>query len=362
MKNNVSRAALPPPLHTNYLFSPLWDIVLLGGGSLFILLALRMVYTDRAWSFAVTLMLANVINHPHFAHSYQIFYRNFWKKLTTYSKDLRWRYFVSGVIVPVFLIGFFSTAVLLHAQRALGIGANLMFFLVGWHYVKQGYGMVMVDAALKRAFYTNEEKRRFLLNAYATWIFSWLLINFMIGTPNPAYFEIVYFAVPVSMPVLMVSGLACAFTSIRLYMALQQRRRGNQAIAWNGVLAYVVSVYAWLLVRDPIVLLWIPLFHSLQYLAVVWRYEINRSRSLSSHVRPALRLTLFVVTGFGLGYLGFWALPGWLNDNIHYSKDVFGPSLFFYLFWIFINIHHYSLDTVTWRKGNPDIQAHLFSH
>lgn len=30
------------------------------------------------------------------------------------------------------------------------------------------------------------------------------------------------------------------------------------------------------------------------------------------------------------------------------------------LFWVFINVHHYLLDTVMWRKGNPDVKRHLF--
>jgi hypothetical protein len=136
----------------------------------------------------------------------------------------------------------------------------------------------------------------------------------------------------------------------------------GRPVALNGVFAYTVSLYAWLLIRDPIVLLWIPLFHSLQYLTVVWRFEVNRIRAQSSRVRPALRFALFAVSGIGLGYLGFWALPLWLDANVSYSKEVFGTSLFLYAFWIFINIHHYALDSVMWRKGNPDVQRHLFSH
>jgi hypothetical protein len=30
--------------------------------------------------------------------------------------------------------------------------------------------------------------------------------------------------------------------------------------------------------------------------------------------------------------------------------------------WLFINIHHYLLDNVMWRKGNPSVAKHLFGH
>ena len=45
----------------------------------------------------------------------------------------------------------------------------------------------------------------------------------------------------------------------------------------NGLLAYVAAVYVWLAVSrfDPVLLFVIPFFHSLQYLAVVWRYQLN---------------------------------------------------------------------------------------
>jgi hypothetical protein len=338
---------------------------LLGGGSILGLFLLRMVFTGsdgQMQSVVITFALANIINHPHFAHSYQIFYRDFRKKITSYPEDLKRRYIVSGIVIPIVLIAFFASTVIFEIPRLLGIGANMMFFSVGWHYVKQGYGMAMVDAVLKRAFYNDSEKKALLHNAFSTWIFSWCLINHLIDKPDPKYFEIAYFAVPIPTFVLIITAAVCAFTFLRLFNLLRQRVKENRQIAWNGLIAYAVSLYAWLLIRDPIVLLWIPMFHSLQYLAVVWRFEINRSRSVSSGIKPALRFGIFCVTGMALGYICFWLLPEWLNANVSYSKELFGTSLFLYLFWIFINIHHYFLDTVMWRKGNPDVQTHLFSH
>jgi len=351
-------------LAQRYLFGPIVDFMLLGGGSLLILLILRLSLgnAELSVSFTATLILANVINHPHFAHSYQMFYRDFGKKISSYPRDLCIRYLVSGVVVPVLLISFFASTIIFDAPRIMGLAANLMFFLVGWHYVKQGYGMAMVDAVLKRGFYSDIEKKRLLQNAYAVWIFSWLLVNYLIGAKEVKYFEISYFIFPVSTFFLVAAGLICAATTVRLLSVLIQRRSTGKTFAWNGLLAYFVSVYAWLLIRDPLVLLWIPLFHSLQYLTVVWRYEINRHRAKPSAIRPAFRFGLFVVCGFGMGYLGFWALPEWLNANVQYSKELFGTSLFLYVFWIFINVHHYTLDAVMWRKGNPDVQAHLFTH
>lgn len=346
----------------SYLFGPVWDFLLLGGGSLFALLALRVSFgSDREWALLVTLSFASIVNNPHFANSYQIFYRDFRKKLTSYPVELRWRYLVSGIVVPLGLTAFFTTAILTESTRVLGIGANLMFFLVGWHYVKQGYGMAMVDAVLKKAFYKDEEKKLLLANCYTTWIFSWWLINYLLSNSQKQYFGISYFAIPMPLPLLSLAGIACAYSTLRVAGMFWKRMSEGQPVAWNGVIAYGVSLYAWLLIRDPIILLWIPFFHSLQYTAVVWRFEINRGRSVVGHMRPALRFGLFAALGIAFGYFGFWVVPQWLDANIPYSREFFGASLFMYVFWIFINVHHYFLDTVMWRRGNPDVSKYLFS-
>lgn len=357
-------SATPGARHLN---GPLTDFLLLGGGSLLALLGLRWASGDAAWAGAwsagTTLAIANVINNPHFAHSYQLFYRRFGAKLTTYPPDLRLRYWLCGVLAPLAMACLMGWAIAAGHPRALGLMANLMFFLVGWHYVKQGYGMAMVDAALKRAFFTGAEKRALLRNAYAVWLLSWLLLNRILGGVASQYWGVDYVFIAVPAPLAWVAGAAALACAGEVAWRLLQRRRRGESIAWNGLLAYAASSYVWLLVRDPVLVLWVPLFHSLQYMAVVWRYEANRNRALQPHdPLPELRLAGFYAVGLGLGYLGFWLLPRLLNAHVPYDHALFGNGLFLFVFWIFINVHHYFLDTVLWRKGNPDVQRHLFAH
>ena len=368
-------AALPPPkaitgASNRYLFGPFSDFAMLGGGSLIALLALRVWLGDgheaRTWSLGVTLAIANIINHPHFAHSYQIFYSHFRNKLSspTYSADLQMRYLHIGITTPLLIICILAILVATESARALGLAANIMLFLVGWHYAKQGYGMAMVDAVLKRRFYGDEQKRWLLHNAHATWVFAWLLVNYLIAHSTRDYWGVEYVVIPVPLWLLIVSG-ACCLTTLTALLYHLRDQRSRAGIAWNGLLAYGVSIYAWLLIRDPVVLLWVPMFHSLQYMAVVWRFQSSRVRTTQLMVagKPVgarMRLVMFAAFGFILGYLGFWLLPETLNASVPYNQEVFGTALFFYLIWIFINIHHYLMDTVMWRKGNPDVARHLF--
>ena len=62
-----------------------------------------------------------------------------------------------------------------------------------------------------------------------------------------------------------------------LFAALEGERR----LPANGLLAYFVSLYPWLLFVkvSPLWLLVVPALHSLQYLAVVWRFEANYEKA-----------------------------------------------------------------------------------
>ncbi len=209
-----------------YLFHPIADFLCLGGGSLiaFILIAIFIPLQSSIPAVSViTLTLANVINHPHFAHSYQIFYENYWIKISQSnpSKTLRIRYFIAGLLVPIFLLAFFGTSILTNDVQTLSYGMNIMLFLVGWHYVKQGYGMLIVDSVLKRKFFLDSEKKILLQNAYACWIFFWLLTNSTIAEQNIWGLKSAAFSFPLT--ALYAGGLvATVTTGLTLFMLVSK--------------------------------------------------------------------------------------------------------------------------------------------
>lgn len=356
------------PSGRRYLFGGIPDTLLLGGASIVVLLIIRLVSGTsddaRAQSLVVTLFLANLINHPHFAQSYLIFYRDFAKKLSTYPTNLRLGYLFSGVVVPLLLAGCMFLLIMRNTSPGvLGYITNFMFFLVGWHYVKQGYGMCMVGAALQRAFFTPLEKKLLLINAYAVWVLSWVLQNEMVAPTSTEYWGIPFN--PITFPdwTKAVLTLVAAATTAAVAIAIMRRLRLGKPLAAPGFLAYVTTLYLWLLVRDPIVLLWIPLFHSIQYMTVVARLELNRTEKRHTQKQKRLLvLFLFYIASVGLGYFFFWQIPSILDQRLAQVSGPYGGALFIYCFWVFINIHHYFLDTIMWRKGNPDVAMHLFSH
>jgi hypothetical protein len=367
------------PRDKRFLFNPVVDFLCLGGSSLFLLPLLWVLPAAdyRAPVATTMLLIAHLINHPHFAHSYQIFYRGFSAKAfrPDLGREMQARYIFAGIVVPALLVAFCAINIVRGDAQLLGLGGNAMGLFVGWHYVKQGYGMLMVDAVLKRKFFKDPEKKVFLVNSYLVWIYAWLKFNQIVSQQDLWGLKYYTFAFPP--PVVTIAGLAALVSGLLALWVLVVRFRANGGLPVNGVLAYAVSLYLWLLFVqiNPLWLLVVPALHSLQYLVVVWRYELNYEKGREGALEaPSVALVerifgsryyasmaLFVAAGLAIGYFGFWGAPKFLDAIVPYDKSVFGGTMFLFVFWIFINVHHYFLDNVMWRRENPDTRKYLFS-
>ena len=454
------------PQERRWLYGPWVDFLLLGGGSFVVLAAVAVFFPrDEASRVALAgamLFLAHFVNHPHFAHSYQIFYHGFVRKAFPPSRvppeatagpaperpargpsetphhttprgtrapestaepaprsspafPLAARYRFAGIMVPAVLVAFFAVALTEGSVALLGLAANVMFFTVGWHYAKQGYGILMLDAARKGIRFGTAQRRRLLWNAHLAWVVNWLAANDALEAEE--LWGITYYLIDVPDPLLAAMVAAVAVSTLALGRDLLATWRAERALPLNGLLAYVAAVYVWLAASrlDPVLLFVVPFFHSLQYMAVVWRYQLNveadRAQStpegrealyrrqavmpLSSpgegfgvweeratlsaddsapgptaariagwkawlRSAPAGLARFFVVGGI-LGFAGFWLAPVTIDTFSGYDQAVFGATLFLFIGWTFINVHHYFIDHVIWRRENPETRRHLFT-
>ena len=367
-----------PPRRRPWLFNPWVDFLTLGGGSFVVLAALAAFYPGDETSLAALagtmLFLAHFVNHPHFAHSYQLFYRDFAKKAFSPDAPLAARYRFAGVMVPAVLAAFLLSALALGSAPLLGLAANLMFFTVGWHYAKQGYGILMLDSACKGIRFSAGERQRLLWNTHLIWITNWLFANDVLSKRD--LWGITYYMFDLPDPILYAVAALATVSTLLVGRDFFARWRTYRVLPVNGLLAYVAAAYVWLLfVRfDPVLLLVVHLFHSLQYMAVVWRYQLNvESERLSA--RPAevaarwkawlrsapVGLVRFALVAGALGYFGFWLAPIVLDTVTGYDRAIFGATVFLFIGWTFINIHHYFIDNVIWRRDNPGTRRHLFA-
>ena len=345
-----------------HLSGPISDVMFLGGSSILILPLLSLLAVDDwlAPVAAIAYWMSYLVNSPHFAVSYQMFYSGFGDKVRGVGYEdstLKIRYLMAGVVIPVALAISLAIPFLAGSATSLGYGLNLMLFVVGWHYVKQGYGMAMVDAALKRQYFNDREKKVMRVNGYAIWMLSWILAQRF--SEREDYFGIPIQTIPVSSFLVGAAVLVAIGTSIATAIVLGQRVRSGHAVALAGTIAYVVSLYVWLLAvrANPLFAFVIPGLHSLQYLHVVRRYQKNRESSGATRVTWANQYMRAIV----LGMLMFVVVPLFLDRTMSYDRELFGPSAFMFMILIFVNVHHYCLDNVMWRRGNPDVSKHLFA-
>jgi len=367
-----------PATRKGYLFGPVVDFLCLGGSSLILLPLILLLPLDghRAGVAWAMMLVAHAINHPHFAHSYQIFYRGFGPKAFTpaLGREMQLRYLFAGIAVPALLLGFFAYGIAAADTRLLGYGANLMGLAVGWHYVKQGYGMLMVDAALKRRFFDDQTKKVLLVNCYAVWVAAWLQFNHIASERD--HWGIAHYTFDIPQIIVTASAVAALSAGAITLWALidHARRKGRPPV--NGLIAYVASLYMWLLfVRvDPVWALMVPALHSLQYLVVVWRFQLNyekaqladpsyKAGSIARRLmgsKASRHFGLWALGGGILGFLGFWGLPIAAAAFLPFYREVLPITLFLFVFGVFINVHHYFLDNVMWRRGNPDTRRYLF--
>lgn len=371
----LSAPQAPASQPRRFLFNPVSDFLTFGGLSLLLLPILMLLDGDRyrAAFLVGTTALAHFINNPHFGSSYLLFYRGFARKAFTpaIGRTMQVRYLFAGIVAPAILVAILAFGIVSRNLQLLGYCGNALALFVGWHYTKQGYGLLMVDCALKRRFFNEVDKKLLLLNAYAVWLGSWVYLNHAVSRSELWGIEYFAFGFPAW---LAQAGIAIAAGSsaTTAWMLLKVwRTRG--ALPVNGVIAYVVSLYLWLafVTIDPLWMLLTPALHSLQYLAVVARFETNYARANIAHPAPdavdarrgktrMAHLREFVGLSVVLGAVGFWIAPLAMSAAIKQPQAALGAGVFLFAAWIFVNVHHYFMDNVMWRRDNPDSKQYLF--
>lgn len=344
-----------------FLLSPKLDWLTVGGLSIIVLpIFLFFIPNDANLSISVGWLLygvAFVVNYPHFTVSYQLLYVDYGKKIFS-----EFKFFWAGVMVPILLFGYIVWAHFQQTLDSLVYFVQFMFVIVGWHYVKQSYGAVMVTSSLKKYHFSNWERHVLKFNMYALWLTSFLSFN--IGEmPANDYWGIKYYSLGFPIETIYTTY---ALTAASLFLfGFMMAIKIHKTRVWppiNSILSFV-SIYAWFLpvLYDPVYFLAIPFFHSIQYFMFVIALKKREGDSDKKVKDGGLKLAAtYVIVAIISGVLFFEFVPRILDVVVDYNHDLFGQGLFLFLFSVFINIHHYFIDNVIWRRDNSHVSKHLF--
>jgi hypothetical protein len=349
------------------------EFMLVGGATLLLFplawLVRRFVGLDAS-EYALgfgTFYAAYVINDPHFAVTYLLFYKNVRERSLgrAYPLAHRVRYWIAGFIAPAALVLWAARAIASRDAQSLGWMVEVMFFLVGWHYVKQGFGVLAVLSARRGFRLTKQERVVILAHCFAGWAYA-----FASPAAPAGEFEekgVVYRALAHPRWLEIATGAALAATAAALIAVLAARwRRERQMLPVAPLAGLLITVWSWTIYSsaDRLMQYLIPALHSIQYLYFVWLMKRNEARAEEgppSFGRPtAVRLAFLAVSALALGWLLFRGVPA-LLDEIWSPRprsknpiDRLGATPFLAAFFVVVNIHHYFMDHVIWRRDNPD--------
>ena len=305
---------------------------------------------------------AHLINDPHFAVTYVLFYADFRERALgdAFVPRQRARYLLAGVLVPLALGGWALSSLLTRSAHSLGLLIQLMFLLVGWHYVKQGFGILSVLGARRGVRFGTGERRVLLFHCYAGWAYAF-------ASPMDTGRRLEEKGVPyltIAHPPWLERATAVLFAvsfSALLVVLIAKRLREGRLPLLAPLTGFLCSIWAWSVYSslDPLVRYAVPALHSLQYLYMVWLLKGNqaRERELDPWFEPSLaaRLSVLALSALGLGFLLFHGAPELLDHTLvsRSHARALGPTPYFAALYAVVNIHHYFMDTVIWRQDNP---------
>jgi hypothetical protein len=275
----------------------------------------------------------------------------------------RIRYWIAGIIVPVGLAAWGLTAITHKSALQLGLMIQLMFLLVGWHYVKQGFGVMTVLSARRGVRYTTRERWAILAHCYAGWAYAWASPY----DPSRQVEEkgVVYMTIAHPIGLERLTHVVFLFTIIPLAWVLVRKwRKEGRLPIFTPLIALLSSIWVWSIYSsiDPVVIYFIPALHSVQYLYFVRLMRGNEAKEREGpplfEVSAKIRLGTLAITALGLGWLFFHGAPTYFDDLFVSKRAAFdsplGPTPYFAAIYTFVNIHHFAMDAVIWRRDNPE--------
>jgi hypothetical protein len=353
--------------------SRLAEFLLLGGVTL-VLFPLAWLFQRSAgldpsldavdfWAFHA----AFVINNPHFAVTYLLFYKDAKNRALggVFTAPQRARYIVAALLVPLALVAWASGAIASGSARSMGLMIQLMFFLVGWHYVKQGFGVLTVFSARRGFHYRPLERKVILAHCFAGWAYAWASP----ADPGRELLEkgVIYTSIAHPPGLERAAQVIFFISALALLWVLGKRWLSERRLPpLSPLIGFLITIWLWTVYSslDPLMMYVIPALHSIQYLYVVWLLKRNEAREAEGPPlfgKPTgLRLGILAASAIGLGWVLFRGVPELLDGALVMTSAPgeaqadLGATPYFAAIYVFVNIHHYFMDYVIWRRENPD--------
>jgi hypothetical protein len=327
---------------------PMWDLVLFGPGATLAVSALLLALAcagQEAGASALGNMLALLLLGPHYAATYRRAY---------VSRDIVRAHPLVTLAAPVLLALAAAAAVRWPARVGVAYFAGYVVWS-GYHYSGQSLGVAMLFPLRQGARLDPREKRLLSLPLYVSWLLSLLGLLRLDGSArNPAY-ELVRASLgglrlPAWVVGAAVAALLASFAGVAVVARARRRRGVPLPAATYGALAAQVIWFGAGLFFPFFNIVLVPIFHSLQYLALTsWHHCRGRAAGATSRRFAAYAVTVALLgLGINPGLLSVLAPAGPPEHALVVAAAAISA----------INLHHFLLDGRIWRlRERPVVQS-----
>jgi hypothetical protein len=324
-----------------YFVSGWIDAAAIGGVSIIVFVALRLLADDKAIAIATqcAAILAVFFNYPHFSATLYRLYQ---------SPDNIRQFPVTAFGVPLLLVGAVAAS-LWQPERVAPYFVTLLLIWSPFHYSGQTIGITMLYAR-RGGFEVGRWPRLALsLFVYSTFLVSFVyphntepVVRYGVAIPVlhfPAWFGVAMIAILAGAAILFL-GYAVAWC------------RAQRCLLPPIILLPALSQFVWFLPgrQSAMFVEFIPLFHSLQYLYIAWALQLGLRLGYPSEAAKPSAVMHETLRWAGRNYAGgmllFIALPWvlfWVDLPMVTVAGVVIAA---------VNIHHFFVDGVIWKLRN----------
>ena len=382
------------------IWNSLTDFWLLGGLSILVCLVMhfanifkneQIVVQTRFLQLATVFSFFSILcNHPHFMISYRFGYGRgtgfifknwfallFIPLLLIALYGLAFFYFDKEL--PSFLLIEYLNAFLKNlgfrfrigeanrlGEEVLGLSVWFMYLTVGWHYAKQVYGCMMVYAFYDEYALSKWQKNILKWSVYSVAFYQFIYMSNKMdqyslnGRVQDFRFQGVYMSalgapeilIDLSQILLLMFFFACLCVFYKNY------RTTKRVPSWHFLIPWI-SLYIWWIPFGDLpefYLFMVPFFHSLQYLPFAFRLESSKLPRDRKKMNLSISIRLIVLLIIGI--LSFELIPSLLDAGLQTS--IYQTAWFFATaFVVFINVHHFFIDSVVWKFQDEDVRSSL---
>ncbi len=347
----MTRSTNPKP-PAPYFVSGIFDFAFVGGISMACFAVIGLWgpngYSVAAMNLSIYLMW--IINWPHFSATIYRLFR---------SKENVAQYPMTAYVIPFLLLAF-ALGAFLSPTLIARYFVKLFLIWSPYHFSGQSVGISLIYARRHSVRIDKWPRLALATFIFGTYVSSTLASETSITGTSYFGIDTPGLGVPAWMPgvaqwIMYLGGVAF------ILFAVDWSRKNHRFFPLI-VLMPALTQYVWFLAGAgyQAFAVFVPMFHSLQYLPIAWAMELGEGETENKASQPLNRVRNQTLVWAGANLMGgvllFYVLPRIVQFGGMDFDFVCGVTL------AAVQIHHFFVDGVIWKLRNPGVSSPLMAN